>query len=106
MFNGLRYIVHTGMQWRMMPNDLPPWYTVYQQTQRWVKAKVFETLVHDLRMLLREIAERSPQPSSTGARCSRRPRVARVRVRMGTSGAKGRRYIWRWTRWGTCWPRS
>ena len=28
--NGLRYIVRTGMQWRMMPNDLPPWYTVYQ----------------------------------------------------------------------------
>jgi len=24
VFNGLRYIVHTGMQWRMMPNDLPP----------------------------------------------------------------------------------
>jgi transposase len=36
VFNGLRYIVHTGMQWRYMPNDLPPWYTVYQQTQRWL----------------------------------------------------------------------
>ena len=22
--NALRYIVHTGMQWRMMPNHLPP----------------------------------------------------------------------------------
>ena len=36
VFNGLRYVVRTGMQWRMMPNDLPPWYTVYQQTQRWL----------------------------------------------------------------------
>jgi transposase len=52
------------MQWRMMPNDLPPWYTVYQQTQRWIKAGVFEALVHDLRMLLREIAGRHPQPSA------------------------------------------
>jgi transposase len=64
VFNGLRYIVHAGMQWRMMPNDLPPWYTVYQQTQRWVKAGVFEELVHDLRMLLREIAGRNPQPTA------------------------------------------
>ena len=24
VFNGPRYIVHTGMQWRIMPNDLPP----------------------------------------------------------------------------------
>jgi transposase len=64
VFNGLRYIVRTGMQWRFMPNDLPPWYTVYQQTQRWVKAGVFEDIVRDLRMLLREIADRNPQPSA------------------------------------------
>jgi len=64
VFNGLRYIARTGAQWRMMPNDLPPWHTVYQQTQRWLKAGVFEALVHDLRSLLREIAERSPQPSA------------------------------------------
>jgi transposase len=25
VFNGLRYIVKTGNQWRMMPHDLPPW---------------------------------------------------------------------------------
>ncbi len=39
----------TGAPWRMMPNAPPLWYTVYQQTQRWLKAGVFETLVHDLR---------------------------------------------------------
>jgi transposase len=64
VFNGLRYIVRTGAQWRFMPNDLPPWHTVYQQTRRWVQAGVFEDLVHDLRMLLREIAGRNPQPSA------------------------------------------
>jgi len=62
VFNGLRYIVRTGMQWRMMPNDLPPWYTVYQQTRRWFKAGVFEDIVRDLRMLMREIVGRTPQP--------------------------------------------
>lgn len=64
VFNGLRWIARTGAQWRMLPNDLPPWSAVYQQTQRWLNAAVFEALVHDLRMLLRDIAERAPQPSA------------------------------------------
>lgn len=64
VFNGLRYIVHTGVQWRFMPTDLPPWYTVYQQTQRWLRAGVFADMVHDLRALLRELAGRQPQPSA------------------------------------------
>lgn len=64
VFNGLRYIVRTGGQWRYMPNDLPPWHTVYQQTQRWLAAGVFEAIVHDLGMLLREIEGRNPQPSA------------------------------------------
>jgi transposase len=62
VYNGLRYILRTGVQWRMMPNDLPPWHTVYQQTQRWLKAGVFEDMVRDLRMLMREIEDRMPQP--------------------------------------------
>jgi transposase len=62
VFNGLRWIARPGAQWRFMPTDLPPWYTVYQQTQRWIKVEVFEAIVHDLRMLLREIAARMPYP--------------------------------------------
>ena len=62
VFNGLRYLVRSGAAWRLMPNDLPPWHTVYQQTQRWLDAGVFEQIVHDLRMLLREIDGRNPQP--------------------------------------------
>jgi transposase len=62
VFNGLRWLARSGAQWRMLPNDLPPWSAVYQQTQRWLKAGVFEALVHDLRSLLREIVDRAPQP--------------------------------------------
>ncbi len=53
VFNGLRWIVRTDAQWRMMPNDLPLWHTVHQQAQRWITAGVFEDMVHDLRTLLR-----------------------------------------------------
>jgi transposase len=31
----------------MMPNDPPPWHTVYLQTQRWLKAGMFEDIVRD-----------------------------------------------------------
>lgn len=64
VFNGLRWLVRTGAAWRLMPHDLPPWYTVYQQARRWLKAGVFETLVHDLRVLLRLAAGRDEQPSA------------------------------------------
>jgi transposase len=65
VFNGLRYVVRGGIAWRMVPNDLPPWYTIYQQTQRWLKAGVFEAMVHDLRVLLRLAAGRDEQPTGT-----------------------------------------
>jgi transposase len=64
VFNGLRWLVRAGASWRMMPNDLPPWYTVQQQTQRWLAAGVFEAMVHDLRALLRLAAGRQAAPSA------------------------------------------
>jgi len=64
VFNGLRWIVRTGAQWRMMPNDLAPWYTVYQQARRWIAAGVFEDMVHDLRALIRLAKGKKEQPSA------------------------------------------
>ncbi len=64
VFNGLRWMIRTGAPWRLMPNDLPPWHAVYDQTQRWLKAGVFESMVHDLRQLLRMAEGRNPEPSA------------------------------------------
>ena len=64
VFNGLRFIVRGGLQWRLMPHDLPPWPAVYQQTRRWMAAGMFETMVHDLRVLLRLGEGRAPQPTA------------------------------------------
>lgn len=63
VFNGARYVVRAGCAWRMLPHDLPPWHTVYQQMMRWIKAGVFEEMAHDLRAILRLAAGRSAQPS-------------------------------------------
>jgi transposase len=64
VFNGLRWMVRAGAPWRMLPRDLPPWQVVYQQTQRWLAAGVFESLVHDLRELLRVATGRNARPSA------------------------------------------
>jgi hypothetical protein len=40
--NGLRYVIRYEISWRAMPNDLPPWFTVYQQAQRWLAAGCFD----------------------------------------------------------------
>src|SRR5437588_10149379 len=64
VFNGLRWIVRTGAKCRMMPHDLPPWAAVYQQTQRCLKAGVFEAIVEDLRTVLRLAEGRNEEPSA------------------------------------------
>jgi transposase len=64
VFNCLRWLVRTGSPWRYLPNDLPPWPAVYQQTQRWISAGCFEGIVHDLRELLRLADGRKKQPSA------------------------------------------
>lgn len=53
VFNALCWRVHSGTSWRLLPNDLPPWWTVQQQAQRWIQAGCFEALAADMRRLLR-----------------------------------------------------
>jgi len=91
VFNGLRYVVRTGCQWRYLPNDLPPWDVVYQQAQRWIRARCFETMVEDLRMLLREFAGRKAQPTAM-ILDSRTPQsTPESGARAGYDGAKRRK---------------
>jgi transposase len=62
VFNGLRWLARAGAPWRMMPTDLPPWQALYQPTQRWLRAGVFEAMVHALRVGLRLAEGRTAQP--------------------------------------------
>ena len=91
VFNGLRWLVRVGAAWRLMPHDLPPWQTVYQQSQRWLKAGVFATMGHDRRAVLRLAAGRTAEPSA--AIFTRRPLQSPPEsgTRAGYEGAKRRR---------------
>jgi transposase len=76
-----------------MSHDLPPWHTVYQQTQRWLKAGCFEAMAHDLRMLLRMTTDRSPRPTATviDSRTLQSTRESDGLQRAGYDGAKRRK---------------
>src|SRR3982750_4065122 len=64
VFNALRYFVKTGCHWRYLPHEFPPWPVVYQQARRWMEAKVFEQIAHELRIVLRLVDDRREQPSA------------------------------------------
>ena len=48
----------------MLPNDLPPWQAVQQQTQRWLQAGCFEAMTADLRTMLRWADRRHSEPTA------------------------------------------
>jgi transposase len=91
VFNGLRWIIRAGAAWRMMPHDLPPWHTVYQQSQRWLKAGVFEAIVHDLRAVLRRAQGRKAEPSAAIFDSRTVQSTPESGTRAGYDGAKRRR---------------
>lgn len=57
-------MIRYGIVWRVMANDLPPWFSVYQQSQRWLAAGVFDALAQDLRAVLRLAAGRGGEPTA------------------------------------------
>ena len=91
VFNGLRYIVRTGAQWRWMPHDLPPWHVVYQQSQRWIKAGVLESLAHDLYAVLRIADGRKDAPTAAVLDCWTLQSMPESSTRAGDDGAKRRK---------------
>ena len=64
VFDALRWMVKAACPWRLLPGDFPPWQAVEQQGKRWIKAGCFEAMTHDLRELVRVLAERDPRPSA------------------------------------------
>lgn len=91
VFNALRWIVHTGAPWRYLPGDFPPWEAVYQQTRRWLDAGVFETMVHDLRQMLRWADGRHPQPTAVIFDSATRQSTPESGHRAGYDGHKRRK---------------
>ncbi|MFF1918267.1 IS5 family transposase [Streptomyces sp. NPDC058239] len=64
ILDAILYVDRTGVQWRYLPHDFPPWETVYGYFAKWEKDGVFAQLGGLLRSLLREHEGRNVEPSA------------------------------------------
>jgi putative transposase len=62
--NTLRYIEKTGVQWSMLPHDLPAKSTVYEYHSRWAKDGTWDRVVADLNARARKKKAASRHPAS------------------------------------------
>ena len=63
VLNAIRYMARSGGGWRMLPNDFPPWQTVYWWFRRFVRRFLFQT-IHDVALMLdRERVGREASPT-------------------------------------------
>ena len=92
VFNALRWLARAGAPWRMLPNDLPPWEAVYQQSRRWLDAGCLEAMVSDLRSIIRVVMDGRTLQSSceSGPRAGydgyKRKRGSKVHMAVDTLG--------------------
>ena len=76
----LLYIGRTGCQWRMLPNDFPPFTTVQGYFSDWRDNGLFEKINFELLLQAREAAtvNRPRQPRAAGRVVTMRPRRPRA----------------------------
>ena len=63
VFDGILYIVKTGVQWRMLPSDFAPWQTVYYYFSKWKNEGLLEEIFDTLRGIVRRLSGRAESPS-------------------------------------------
>jgi putative transposase len=64
ILNSIFYILKSGCPWRLLPQDFPPWETVYWWFRRWRVDGTFEHINAALREALRTQSGRNPLPSA------------------------------------------
>src|ERR1700746_2233490 len=62
--NGIFYVTRAGCPWRLLPNDSPPWGTIYRWFAAWRDDGRFERINHALVMADRERVGRDASPSA------------------------------------------
>jgi putative transposase len=64
ILNAIFYLLRSGCQWRMLPNDFPRWPTVYHYFRKWRIDGTWERINQAIRERLRVHLKRDPQPSA------------------------------------------
>lgn len=58
--DAILYVVKGGITWRLLPNDFPPWKTVYSHFSRWNKNGTWTAVLNKLAPLHRQKEGREP----------------------------------------------
>ncbi len=64
VINAIFYLLKSGCQWRMMPNDFPKWQTVYDYFSKWKKDGTWKKIHDKLRDKVRLKAGKKKQPTA------------------------------------------
>jgi transposase len=62
--NAISYVLRSGCPWRLLPNDFPPWRTVYRWFAAWRDEGLFERVNHTLVMADRARSGREASPTA------------------------------------------
>jgi transposase len=62
IWNAIMYLVKTGCQWRMLPNNFPKWELVYYYYSKWANAEDFDLLLAKLREKVRLKRNQNSEP--------------------------------------------
>ena len=63
IWNAIMYLVKTGCQWRMLPNDFPKWELIYYYYSKWASMEDFDLLLSKLREKVRLNRNQNSEPS-------------------------------------------
>jgi putative transposase len=63
LVDGILYVMRTGCQWRALPNDFPPWKTVFNYYAKWNKDGTLQRVHDRLRDSIRTAEGRSTSPT-------------------------------------------
>lgn len=64
ILDAIFYVTKSGVQWRMLPNDLPPWQTVYWYYRLWISDGTLDLMHEELRRKTRKKAGRAETPTA------------------------------------------
>jgi putative transposase len=64
IMNAVLYLVKTGIQWRMMPNDFPQWQIVYYYFTKWKKDGTWDLIHESLVERIRKKEGRNEEPTA------------------------------------------
>jgi putative transposase len=63
IWDAILYLVKSGCQWRMLPNDFAPWSAVYYYFKKWKEDGTFEEIMDRLNESQRKKANKNALPS-------------------------------------------